>query len=296
MLFRSVPCHGRLRAVRPLLHVWRLRGGWHGGVVFGHLARPVLSLSVSLRAFYTVAAIATGSTLYGPLGCREASPAPDRPRETTPLLDASPPTRDVPSPAEPSGVKVASFNVRRLFDTQCDTGECGSGAYEEAPSPARFSEKVATLAAGITRLRADIVLLQEVETQGCLDALKAKLPTLPHGFLAETRLPASVDVGILSAYPITETRSHGDFAIPLPNGELTSFARDFLEARVSTPDGELIVFVAHFRSKVNDDPDRRLAEARAAKRIVAEAASRNPSALVLLGGDLNDVPGSDELN
>ena len=253
----------------------------------------------SLRAFHTkVPPLGAAFVALWLASCRDDLPAPDSAARTalpdagsagSTLREAAAPPPDLP------GIKVASFNVERLFDTTCDTGKCGPGAYEEAPSAKRFSAKVSELAVGITRLRANIVFLQEVETQGCLDALKAELPGLPNAYLAETNGPASVDVGILSAYPITETRTHRNTPIPLPNGEPTTFTRDLLEAHVTSPEGEIIAFVAHFRSKVNDDPDRRLAEARAARAIVLEAAARNPKAIVLLGGDLNDVPGSPPL-
>jgi len=272
---------------------------WLGyGVDQRSRTRLPLSLGLkarALRAFYTkVAPLGAAFVALWLASCRDDLPAPDSPPRALPDAGTTPREAAAPPPDLP-GVKVASFNVRRLFDTTCDTGDCGPGAYEEAPSAQRFSEKVSELAVAITRLRANIVFLQEVETRGCLDALKAQLPSLPNAYLAETDLPASVDVGILSAYPIAELRSHRGTAIPLPNGEPTTFTRDLLEAHITAPEGEIIAFVAHFRSKVNDDPDRRLAEARAARRIVLEAAARSPKAIVLLGGDLNDVPGSPPL-
>lgn len=230
--------------------------------------------------------------LVGGAACREDSPASFELVRAP--ADASTARETGAAPVELGGLKIASLNVHRLFDTTCDSGACAPGDYEEAPSPSAFAAKVTDLTTGISRLDAQLVLVQEVETKGCLDALAAKLPKLPYGYLAETGAPASVDVGLLSAFPITETRSHRD-PIPLPNGDPTTFARDLLEAHIASPEGELVVFVAHFRSKVNDDPDRRLAEARAARRIVVDAAASHPNAIVLLGGDLNDVPGSPPL-
>ncbi|MCC7536562.1 MAG: endonuclease/exonuclease/phosphatase family protein, partial [Deltaproteobacteria bacterium] len=55
-------------------------------------------------------------------------------------------------------------------------------------------------------------------------------------------------------------------------------------------------FGAHFRSRVDDDPARRIAEARAAAAYVEATARERPDAIVVLGGDLNDVPGSDTLD
>jgi endonuclease/exonuclease/phosphatase (EEP) superfamily protein YafD len=57
----------------------------------------------------------------------------------------------------------------------------------------------------------------------------------------------------------------------------------------------VILLCAHFRSKVRDDPDRRAAEGATAAMVVAEAVRAHPGALVLLAGDLNDVPGSEAL-
>jgi hypothetical protein len=55
-------------------------------------------------------------------------------------------------------------------------------------------------------------------------------------------------------------------------------------------------YAAHFKAKSGDDPPRRLAEAQASSRIVNEVALRLPDAVVLLGGDLNDTPGSPPLD
>jgi endonuclease/exonuclease/phosphatase family metal-dependent hydrolase len=200
-----------------------------------------------------------------------------------------------PIPTNFQGIPLATFNVHRFFDTQCDSGSCGPGDYEELPSRTTFEDKARALAEGITKLQAEVVVLQEVESQACLDALGAKLPALPHRHLGETGSPASVDVALLSAHPITSVKGHASSPIARPNGEPTTFARELLEVHLATPEGELVVFAAHFRSKVNDDPDRRWAEARAARSIVLDEAARSPGAIVVLAGDLNDVPGSPPL-
>ena len=58
----------------------------------------------------------------------------------------------------------------------------------------------------------------------------------------------------------------------------------------------VIVFNAHFKAKTRDDPARRLAEASAARAIALRVADENPDALIVLGGDLNDTPGSQPIN
>jgi endonuclease/exonuclease/phosphatase family metal-dependent hydrolase len=80
-----------------------------------------------------------------------------------------------------------------------------------------------------------------------------------------------------------------------PDGTRTLFSREFLEVRLDVQGAELVVFATHFRSKVNDDPGRRYAEAQMAHAIITEVAAERPGALLVLGGDLNDVPGSPPL-
>ncbi|MCY1022116.1 endonuclease/exonuclease/phosphatase family protein [Pyxidicoccus sp. MSG2] len=214
-----------------------------------------------------------------------------------PRTDDVCPTSDCGAPVvEEDHLRIAAFNVHRLFDTVCDSGACNAGDYEALPTPDAFGSQADRLAQGISRLDADVVLLGEVETQASLDALKTRLPRFSHAVLGEIYTPASVDVAVLSAWPILLTRGHREQDLPLPGGGTTRFARELLEVHLDTPGGRTIVFAAHFRSKVSDDPVRRLAEAEAAHDIIVDTAREFPDALVVLGGDLNDVPGSPPLD
>jgi len=58
-----------------------------------------------------------------------------------------------------------------------------------------------------------------------MEALRARLPGLPWAVLGETGSPGSVDVGVLSAWPITEVRGHRDQVLQRPDGSTTTFAR-----------------------------------------------------------------------
>jgi predicted extracellular nuclease len=210
-------------------------------------------------------------------------------------VDNAPGDGGAETPVGPT-VRIAAFNVHRLFDTVCDSGACGGSNYEALPSPQEFSAKAQQLATAIASLNAGVVLVEEVETQASLEALRSRLPGLPHVVLGETGTPASVDVGVLSAWPITRWRGHRDQVLRRPDGSATTFSRELLEVHLDVAGTEVVVFAAHFRSKVNDDPGRRLAEAQAAHALVTAVAAEHPRALVVLGGDLNDVPGSPPLN
>lgn len=216
------------------------------------------------------------------VACRSTEPAPSP--------DAEPPS---------SRFRIATFNVHRFFDTSCAEGACGPSAYEELPTQAEFDAKASQLADAIRALDADLVALEEVETQPCLDALLARLTdVVPYGVLGEIDTPASVDVAVLSRTALDAVVLHrAAEPLRLPDGTVTVFSRELLEVHVRAPAGApVILFAAHFRSKSSDDPARRLAEAQQAARDVNAAATAQPAALVALAGDLNDTPGSPPLD
>jgi len=225
----------------------------------------------------------------------EAACLPARPARPVPPVDAGEPMADA-GPDEPPHVRVATFNVHRFFDTVCQSGSCAPGAYEEEPTQAEFDDKANLLAGAIREFGANVVVLQELETQACLDALEARLgDMLPSSVLGETGAAASVDVAVMTSGEILQTVRHHDLVLTRPDGSTTVFSREFLEVHVELAGQPVVAFAAHFRSKANDDPGRRLAEAQAAHELVVAAAQAQPGALVVFGGDLNDVPGSPPL-
>lgn len=259
---------------------------------------PRLPPSSPGRSGAPPSALRSGAVLLGLLlsapGCegRPGLSAPPDAGGTCPTASCQPVV------VRPEGsIRIATFNVHRFFDTVCDSGACGGSNYEELPSPEAFAAQADQLARAINSLDAEVVLLQEIETQASLDALQLRTPRFEFAVLGETNTPASVDVAVLSLHPITQVRSHyRDRVLTRPDGTTTRFSRDLLEVHLDARGDEAIVFSAHFRSKVSDDPGRRYAEAEAARDIVTSVAAASPGALVVLGGDLNDVPGSDPLD
>lgn len=210
--------------------------------------------------------------------------------------DSRPAEPDLPKPAAADMV-VATFNVRLFFDTRCDSGQCSSDDFEAVPNEGQFGYRADEISEGIVDLDADVVLLQEIETQKCLTALSDRLgDEYPTAVLGELGWPGSIDTAVLSRLPSLEVRRHQQDPIELPGGGETKFAREFLEVHLDAGGHRVIVFAAHFRSKYDDDPERRLAEATRAREILDASAAEFPDAVVVLGGDLNDVPGSPPLD
>lgn len=202
------------------------------------------------------------------------------------------------SASTPARVRVLSLNTHRFFDRSCDSSRCGAGAYEALPSREEFEQKAARLADAIARARPDVVCAQEVESEEALDALRERLGgAMRTAVLGETGGAGSVDVAVLSRDLVREVRRHRRaHPLVLLDGRRTSFSRELLEVHLDHGGRRVVVFCAHFRSKVRDDPQRRAAEGAAAAEIVSQRAREHPDALLLLAGDLNDTPGSDALN
>ncbi len=254
----------------------------HGGVEHRMVLNRSQPISVLLLSF-TLAAV----SLLGVYGCGD--PASEPAFVPPPLYDYG--TTNV----EPTNISVATFNVRRFFDTQCDSRRCsGNNPYERLYSEAEFTAKARQLAAGVMELNADFVLLQEVETEVCLNTLVEFLDVnrYPVSVLGETGASASLDVATVGHGRIIEQRSHIMRPIPKPNGVMTTFSREFLELHLDINGRRLIIFNAHFKAKINDDPERRYAEGAASREIVLERVAEFPEALIIMGGDLNDTPGS----
>lgn len=205
-------------------------------------------------------------------------------------LDA-PPSTDAPSAR---AVRVATFNVRKLFDTACDSGMCGSDGFEETASRAQIDARVARVAQAIASFDADVICLAEVETEALfMDLQRALGPAYVGRVFGETDDPGSLDVGVLARLRVLDARRHSDEILRRPDGTTTRFTRELLEVHLDTGGGaRFIAVAAHFKSRANDDPDRRLAEAQATARILLEIVAAWPGVPVTLGGDLNDEPGS----
>lgn len=233
--------------------------------------------------------------LFALLGCREPRPA-ELPFDAEVRDDVVATTDASDAPAAPPRVRVMTFNMHRYFDTTCDSGRCGAGDFEVVPTASAFAAQTAALAFGITRAEADVVCGQEVETEVSLRALQDRLGgAYPTAVLGEIGTPGSVDVAVLSRYPMIEVRRHRARQITRPDGSSTIFSREFLEVHLSRGGRRVVAFCAHFRSMVNDDPGRRIAEGTSAAQIIAATVAEFPDALVVMGGDLNDVPGSPTL-
>jgi endonuclease/exonuclease/phosphatase family metal-dependent hydrolase len=197
----------------------------------------------------------------------------------------------------PRKIGVATWNVQRYFDTRCDTGQCGRGDYEALPTPEEFQRRGGEIAAAIRALESDVICLQEIENQASFDEIVATLGAdFPVAIFGETGAAASVDVAVVARGRLKRVSTHRQTPLERPDGSATIFARELLEVEVDLEGRRVIILCAHFKSKSGDDAGRRVAEAIGAHQIALDTAAEHPNALVILGGDLNDTPGSEAID
>lgn len=207
-------------------------------------------------------------------------------------------TSDVNELAKPkASVRIVTFNVRHYFDDICDSGACNSSDdFEHLFSTSEFKFYGKRIADALKKLNADVIVLQELEKETCMNVIADELG-FSHRVFGEVSYNASLDVGIIGKHQIVSSKKYRDqTTLKLSGGSSKKFTREFLEAEFVINKQHVFVFGAHFKSKSNDNPAWRAAEGLAAKNIISKRFAKNPNTLVVLGGDLNDTLGSNTLD
>jgi endonuclease/exonuclease/phosphatase family metal-dependent hydrolase len=197
-------------------------------------------------------------------------------------VGCAPPAPDAaPGPRAAALVRIVSWNVHDLFD-DVDRLE-PPGALDAVASAEEVEAKVARVAAVLARLDAELVLLQEVETEALADAVAARAG-YAEARLVEGNDPRGIDVAVLSRLPLRAYVSHRD---ERDGAGRPLFPRDCVEAHAALPGGRTLALVgSHLSSALSDDGTRRAAQA-ARMREIADGLARD-GAQVVAGGDLND--------
>lgn len=216
---------------------------------------------------------------------------------------------------------IASFNARDLVPPAPAPAGAGGPSAEELE--AAHQARLRSVARTLTRLDADVVCLQEVNSE---DIVRKVLGLLPPDCASyrEVIVGRCLDkrglrLAILSRFELDGPVRHHDaseeprgFGLPAPEAGLPvtgpfHFRRGMLEATVRVPGiGPLTVMSVHLKSNypVHLSPPRtqgdhgegliraamvRMAEALRIRRIADERLVANPDALLAVGGDFNEV-------
>ncbi|MER6558776.1 endonuclease/exonuclease/phosphatase family protein [Streptomyces sp. NPDC001027] len=148
----------------------------------------------------------------------------------------------------------------------------------------------------VSEVDADIMLTVEVEDRLTLERFNTQVlggalgrRPYPYVLLIDGNDPRGIDIGILSRHPITSVRTHIFDSGP-ERPDLRLFSRDCPEYEIQLNGTPLVVLGNHLKSKFQDNPDLRLAQAKRVAEIYRAALERTPH--VIVAGDLNDDPDS----
>ncbi len=204
------------------------------------------------------------------------------------LLACAPPAPFEQRPGT-STLRVVTWNVHDLFDESDDTLPPGDA--DTVLSPADVEAKLARVGAVLLRLDADVFVLQEVENLGLLQRL-AEGPLAAVGYRAVLREgfdPRGIDVGVLSRLPVEWVSHLADLA---PGGGRL-WSRDLAELHIEVAARPVVILGGHLVSRLDPSQDgRRFLQASRVRELADQLRGAAARPLVLVTGDLNDLPGS----
>ena len=209
------------------------------------------------------------------------------------LLAAGCSKTKAPPPVEtPERLRVATWNLENLFDTEDDPAISGDDEYSDPSGWRRWTEdryrrKLDHLATVIAALRPDILFVAEAENRGVLDDLAVALQALPEPWplphIAHRDSPdhRGIDVAVLSRYPLHDVSLH----------ETVPFLRGVLEAHAQLGADDAMLLACHLKSQIGDAEENiaiRHRETLVLRALAEEALSANPGATLFIAGDFND--------
>jgi predicted extracellular nuclease len=191
-------------------------------------------------------------------------------------------------------VVILDWNLHNFFDDKKNS----TAPQETVVSTAEYQAHVSSAAAVLSALDPDVAVFAEIENQPVLEALNQKLG----GKYADLAIvpspndPRGINVAAISKIMFTCVVSHQTDSFTLHGAPAPSYkyTRDCVEYHFTKNGRNIILLGVHFRSKVApDDPNKRLAEAQHTRDIADGLAKADPTAAIIILGDMNDVPGSE---
>ena len=209
-----------------------------------------------------------------------------------------------PMPRLDGTVRVASYNILNFFDQKDDPTLQGDyDDFGDNPGPSS-SERCEELASVIRAIDADVLALEEVESEEALAWFRDNyLSDMGYEYIASRDVGyyRGIEQSLLSRFPITEVKTWPNANLirvkrtgggwdDIPEGTREiRFQRSPLCATVRTPDGyELTLFVVHHKAGYNRW--HREAEALQIMAYVADMSQRDPDRNIIILGDFNAQP------
>jgi endonuclease/exonuclease/phosphatase family metal-dependent hydrolase len=196
-------------------------------------------------------------------------------------------------------IAIMTWNMQALFDGDDDGIEYDEYRESTGWTKEKYRGRLTIIAGAIGGMdrKPDIIALQELESARVVADLAAALSSQGYGWTAFANIPGmALGVGLLSRFPISETKSHsvtieGDLA-PRPMLEVrVTTAANTTEDEIGAGGSSLALFVCHWKSKLGGDDateSTRRASARIILRRLRELMESDPDLPVIIMGDLNE--------
>ena len=244
------------------------------------------------------------------------SSAPTQPKkvEKTPTYkgEAAPPIGTLKAPKKDKGaIRIAAFNVENLFDGVDDPTL--SGEYDDI-GMVTDNIRLTNIAKAIKELDADVLGLEEVESEACLRWFRdTYLKDMGYEYLAshEVGYYRGIEQAVLSRFPIETSEVYldakiADAASRMPSDpavrqeqkwakvsktEGVGYQRSPLHAVIRLPDeSALDLFVVHFKAGGKAFAYQRELESLSVVNLLDALRSTNPDAQIVVAGDFNALP------
>ncbi len=203
------------------------------------------------------------------------------------------------SPSSPSELRLASMNLRRLFDNVDDPGTA-----DVVPTDRAVAARVAAIS-DVVRNQLDlpdVIAVQEAKNLSVLRRLAPSFDDRYEGFLEEGNDPRGIDVGFLvntrrvMVHAVSQEEKGASYRTPA--GALAVLHdRPPLVLRASMGGVRFTILVVHLRSLINVETPEVQAKRRAQAEAVSALAQRlqrdNPGEALAVIGDFNAFPFDD---
>jgi endonuclease/exonuclease/phosphatase family metal-dependent hydrolase len=199
-------------------------------------------------------------------------------------------------------IRIATYNVLNLFDAEDDPAI--EGEFEDLEMTTSEG-RCQSLAAVIRRVNADVLALQEVESEAALrwfrDTYLADMG-YDHLISIDVGYARGIENSVLSRYPLANAsapanlpindveRHGGGWAEPAKDDLEAPYQRTPLRVDVATAEGyEMTLFVVHHKSG-RQNKYRRESEALKLVELVSSVKDESPDRNIILLGDFNAAP------
>lgn len=186
-----------------------------------------------------------------------------------------------------SSIVLMTWNVHNLFDGKDNGNEYDEYRESSGWSVEKYLGRINTISAAIETVepQPDIIMFQEIESLNILEDMEKTLSKKYSWSHFANNPGAALGLGILSRFPLLETRVHS-----VTIGSETT-PRPVLETRIHSDEGDFVIFVCHWKSKLGGDDateNVRMASSRVINRRIRELWDGEPELGIIVAGDLNE--------